>query len=59
MEQLDNISLFQQRLELLKEAEQAANNYKKTGLHCTHEEVKLWLQNLANGNIMEQPKCHK
>jgi hypothetical protein len=42
-----------------EELTEAANNYRKTGMHCTHEEVKIWLKDLANGKTGRVPKCHK
>lgn len=47
------------KLEFLEEARIAANNYRKTGMHCNHEEIKIWLKDLANGKIGNKPKCHK
>ncbi len=53
------LDLQPKRLELMEAARAAANNLKQTGLHCNHCEVSRWLQSLANGQIIESPKCHK
>jgi|GEM_PF-3111655 len=47
------------KIAFLEEARVAANNYKKTGMHCNHEEVKGWLKDLANGHTNRKLKCHK
>jgi len=47
------------KLEFMEGVRTAANNLKQTGLHCDHSEASCWLQSLANGQIIELPKCHK
>jgi Predicted transcriptional regulator len=36
----------------------AWEEYQRTGLHLTGEEVDTWLGELAKGNDVEPPKCH-
>ena len=36
----------------------AWEEYQRTGLHLTNDEVTEWLAQLAAGNIVEPPKCH-
>jgi len=36
----------------------AWEEYQRTGLHVTGDEVDAWLAALANGNDVEPPKCH-
>lgn len=36
----------------------AWEEYQRTGLHLTNDEVKAWLSELAAGNDVEPPKCH-
>jgi predicted transcriptional regulator len=44
--------------EVLAEAEEASEHYKKTGLHLTHEEVDAWLKRLQAGEDIPPPPCH-
>lgn len=53
------LNIQSKKLEFLEEANKASENYRATGMHCNHQEVKDWLGNLANGNVVERPKCHK
>ena len=36
----------------------AWEEYQRTGLHLTGEEVDTWLKELAKGKYVEPPKCH-
>ncbi|AYG57622.1 CopG family ribbon-helix-helix protein [Rhizobium jaguaris] len=36
----------------------AWEEYQKTGLHLTAEEVEEWLQQLEDGHDIEPPACH-
>lgn len=36
----------------------AWEEYQRTGLHLTNDEVKAWLSELAAGNDVEPPQCH-
>lgn len=47
------------KLEFLEEARLAEAHYRSTGLHCTHKEMKKWLNDLSNGKGKSKPKCHK
>ncbi|MBP9743111.1 MAG: hypothetical protein KBD37_07130 [Burkholderiales bacterium] len=47
------------KLEFLEEARLSFANYKASGLHVNHQEVKTWLGNLSKGKIAGKPKCHK
>lgn len=47
------------KLAFLEEAKIALENYKATGKHSTHEEVKGWLKDLANGQVSRKPKCQE
>ena len=47
------------KLEFMEEAKTAADNLNQTWLHCEHKDVAKWLQSLADGQIVEPPKCHK
>ena len=48
----------EQREALRRDAAQAWADYKKTGLHTTHEEADAWLAGLEQGQDAEPPKCH-
>ena len=36
----------------------AHEEYLRTGLHLTGEEVDAWVDQLLQGNTMDMPKCH-
>ena len=36
----------------------AHEEYKRTGLHLTGEEVDAWADQLLQGNKVDMPKCH-
>ena len=48
----------EQRAALRRDAEQAWAEYKRTGLHATHQEVDDWLAKLEQGQDVEPPQCH-
>jgi predicted transcriptional regulator len=48
----------EQRESLRLEARAAHEEYMRTGLHATAEEVDAWLAELEAGNDVEPPKCH-
>lgn len=41
-----------------RETVEAWEEYQRTGLHLTHEEVDAWLAELEAGNDIEPPECH-
>lgn len=41
-----------------REAVAAAEEFDRTGLHLTGEEVDAWLERLANGEDVEMPAWH-
>ncbi|MBS1813828.1 MAG: CopG family transcriptional regulator [Acidobacteria bacterium] len=43
---------------LHQDADKAIENFKRTGLHATFEEVDEWLGKLAAGERVPPPKCH-
>lgn len=47
------------KLEFLEEARLSFANYKDSGLHVTHQEMKAWLGGLSKGENIGKPKCHK
>lgn len=48
----------EKRESLRQEARAAHDHFVATGLHLTGEEADAWLNELANGNDVEPPKCH-
>ena len=48
----------EQRAALRRDAEQAWAEYKRTGLHATHQEADEWLAKLEQGQDVEPPQCH-
>lgn len=42
-----------------KDTVDAWNEYKKTGLHATAEEVEAWLNTWGTDNELPVPVCHK
>lgn len=55
----DYLDAQAKKLEFLEEARMALANYKDSRLHSTHQEMKSWLGDLANGKNLGRPKCHK
>lgn len=47
------------KLEFLEEARVSFANYKNSGLHVNHQEMKTWLADLSKGKSAGKPKCHK
>ncbi|MDK9604618.1 CopG family ribbon-helix-helix protein [Lelliottia wanjuensis] len=43
----------------LRDAQNAWDEFQLTGLHITAEEADEWLAQLAAGNDVEPPKCHR
>jgi predicted transcriptional regulator len=48
----------EKRVSFRRDAEQAWEDYQKTGLHLTLEEADSWLAELEAGNDAEPPVCH-
>ncbi|PVZ82476.1 CopG family transcriptional regulator [Serratia sp. S1B] len=42
----------------LRDAQNAWDEYQKTGLHLTQEEADNWLAQLEAGQDVEPPECH-
>lgn len=40
------------------EALQSLTDYRETGLHITHDELKDWLNDLKQGKVRDLPECH-
>lgn len=43
----------------LRDAQNAWEEFQRTGLHLTMEEADEWLTQLAAGNDVEPPECHR
>ena len=43
----------------LRDAQNAWEELQRTGLHLTMEEADEWLTQLAAGNDVEPPECHR
>ncbi len=43
----------------LRDAQNAWEEFQRTGLHVTLEEADEWLAQLAAGNDVEPPECHR
>lgn len=43
----------------LRDAQNAWDEFQRTGLHLTMEEADEWLAQLAAGNDVEPPECHR
>lgn len=43
----------------LRDAQNAWEEFRRTGLHITAEEADEWLVQLAAGNDVEPPECHR
>jgi predicted transcriptional regulator len=46
------------REQFLAEVQESADEYQRTGLHLTHEEVDAWLEKLQRGEDAQLPECH-
>lgn len=42
----------------LRDAQNAWDEYQRTGLHLTQEEAENWLAQLEAGQDVEPPECH-
>ena len=47
-----------ERLALLKEVQEAEEDYERTGLHLTWDEVSDWMRRLGTPEETEMPQCH-
>lgn len=43
----------------IRDAQNAWEEFQRTGLHLTMEEADEWLTQLAAGNDVEPPECHR
>lgn len=43
----------------LRDAQNAWDDFQRTGLHISAEEADEWLTQLAAGNDVEPPECHR
>lgn len=43
----------------LRDAQNSWEEFQRTGLHLTMEEADEWLAQLATGNDVEPPECHR
>ncbi|MGU3489666.1 CopG family ribbon-helix-helix protein [Enterobacter bugandensis] len=43
----------------LRDAQNAWEEFQRTGLHITDEEADEWMAQLAAGNDVEPPECHR
>ncbi len=46
------------REQFLAEADASWEDYRRTGLHLTHEEVKQWIEQLKTDPNAQLPECH-
>ncbi len=52
------VSRQEKRLSFLNDAQAAWEDYQRTGLHLTNEEVGDWLAKIEAGEDAELPECH-
>jgi len=52
------VDVEEKRQAFLQETLAAWEEYEKTGLHATAEEVDAWLAKLEAGHDVEPPQCH-
>ncbi len=52
------VSRQEKRLSFLNDAQAAWQDYQRTGLHLTNEEVGDWLAKIEAGEYAELPECH-
>ena len=46
------------RLNFIRAAEAASQEFKETGLHITHEELDSWMETWGTENEQPMPICH-
>ena len=49
----------QVKTDFYETAKAAAEHYRATGLHATHQELKAWAESLGSNNEITPPTCHK
>jgi predicted transcriptional regulator len=49
----------QARLNFFEDGRKAIEHYDQTGLHVTHEEMRLWAESLGGNNELTPPVCHE
>jgi predicted transcriptional regulator len=54
----DYVSREEKRLSFLQDAQSAWEDYQRTGLHLTDEEVGDWIVKLEAGEDADLPECH-
>ena len=47
-----------ERLALLKEVQEAEEDYERTGLHVTWEEMEAWLETWGTDHEIDPPEPH-
>lgn len=52
------VSREEKRQSFLQDAQNAWEEYQRTGLHLTDEEVGDWIAKLESGEDADQPECH-
>jgi len=52
------VSREEKRQSFHQDAQAAWEDYQRTGLHLTHEEVGDWIAKLEAGEDAELPECH-
>lgn len=52
------IAKEESRTKFVQEAMEAWEDYQKTGLHLTGQELLTWLRKLGTENETEIPECH-
>jgi predicted transcriptional regulator len=48
----------QKREQFLRDTLAAWEDYQRTGLHLTNEEIDAWLRRLEAGEVCDPPQCH-
>jgi predicted transcriptional regulator len=52
------VSREEQRLQFYRDGQASWEDYQRTGLHLTHDEVDAWLARLEAGEDVPPPECH-
>jgi predicted transcriptional regulator len=52
------VSREEERQQFYRDGQEAWEDYQRTGLHLTHEEVDAWFAKLQAGEDVPPPECH-
>ena len=54
----DYVSREEKRQSFLRDAQAAWEDYQRTGLHLTNDEMNAWMDKIVAGEDAAMPECH-